>query len=766
MPDRSPARGARIASSGHPTPSGPTESLQGTIERIVFSSPDGGYAVARLREEGKRDLATVVGKLLELKEGEVLRLEGRWSFHKKFGRQFEVEHYEVVTPTSARGIERYLGSGLIHGIGPELAKRLVRHFGEHTLEVIEGEPERLRDVDGIGRKRQKDIIDAYASQKGLREVMVFLHQYGVSPGVGAKIYKAYGSSAIAIVRDNPYRLAADIFGVGFRTADRIARNMGIPADSPQRAAAGVVYTLQELGDDGHACFPEELLAAQAAATLELPLDQVEAAIEAQVQASELVRDEERPSRPIYIPPLFAAETGVARVLGALAATPAAFPPIDAAAALRWVGSRIGIQLSAGQQEAVRQATTNKLTVITGGPGVGKTTVLRCLVQIFQARKLRVALAAPTGRAAKRLAEATGADAMTIHRLLKFQPRQHEFAVNETNPLQADAVIIDEASMLDLILTYHLVRALLPQTLLVLVGDVDQLPSVGPGSVLRDIIGSGAAAVVRLTEIFRQAAASLIVANAHRINSGLMPILKGGGGDETERDFFFLRRDDPEAAADTILELCARRLPERYALDPIDDIQVLAPMHKGTAGAQVLNVRLQECLNPAGAQHTLGGRTFRVGDKVMQIRNNYDKDVFNGDLGRVVAVEPEAAQMAVRIDQREIVYGPAELDELVPAYAITIHKSQGCEYPCVVVPLLTQHYMMLQRNLLYTAVTRGKRLVVLVGTQKAIAIAVRNDRIRERHSHLRERLAAGDSHHGDAASTEKRAEECEDMSRQS
>jgi len=718
----------------------PLESIQGTVERVVFSSADGAYTVARLRREGKRELATIVGKLLELKEGEVLRLEGRWALHKRYGRQFEVEHYEVVTPTSAKGIERYLGSGLVHGIGQELAHRLVRRFGQRTLHVIEHEPKRLREVEGIGPKRQRQIVDSYAAQKGLREVMVFLHHYGVSPTVAAKIYKAYSNSAISVVRDNPYRLASDIFGVGFRTADRIARNMGIPLDSAKRAAAGIVYTLQQLGDEGHVCCPEEQLASAASTTLGLVQERVEAAIEAQVQAGELVRQEALPSRPIYVPALYAAEAGVAHALRELAAARPSFPPIDREAALRWVERRVGLQLSDGQKEAVRHAVANKLTVITGGPGVGKTTVLRCLVETFRARRLRVALGAPTGRAAKRLAEATGADAMTIHRLLKFQPRRREFAVNEKNPLPADVVIIDEASMLDIILTYHLVRALQPQALLVLVGDVDQLPSVGPGSVLRDIIRSGVAAVVRLTEIFRQAANSLVVTNAHRINSGEMPYLKRTGED-VQRDFFFLRRHDPEKAAGTILDLCARRLPERYGLDPIDDIQVIAPMHKGAVGAQALNARLQERLNPNGEQHAIGGRTFRVGDKVMQIRNNYDKDVFNGDLGRVVAAVPAVGQVIVRIDQREIAYGPADLDEIVPAYAITIHKSQGCEYPAVVVPILTQHYVMLQRNLLYTAVTRGERLVVVVGTEKAVAIAVRNDRIRQRHSHLRQRLAS-------------------------
>ena len=721
-------------------PSDTDTTLDGTVERVVFSAPDGTYAVVRLRAEGKGEVVTARGKLLELKEGEVLRLEGRWSVHKTYGRQFEVERYEVVTPTSARGIERYLGSGLVPGIGPELAKRLVRRFGDQTLAVIEREPERLREVDGIGRKRQEQVVEAYAAQKGLREVMVFLHQYGVSPGAGARIYKAYGGSAVSIVRDNPYRLASDIFGVGFRTADRIARSMGVAHDAPQRAAAGVVYALQELGDDGHVCCPAEQLVAAASRMLELPVEQVEAAIEAQRAAGELVREDAHPSRPVYLPALYAAETGVARALGELATRAAAFPAIDAGRAVRWVEGKVAIQLSDGQRDAVRKAVANTLTVITGGPGVGKTTVLRCLVEVFRARKLRVALGAPTGRAAKRLAETTRAEAMTLHRLLKYQPRTHEFEVNERNPLQADAVIVDEASMLDILLTYHLVRALRPPTLLVLVGDVDQLPSVGPGSVLRDVIASGVAAVARLTEIFRQAAASLIVANAHRINTGEMPFLKDPG-EEAERDFFFLEREDPEAAAETVLDLCARRLPGRYGLDPIDDIQVLAPMHRGTVGAQALNARLQERLNPTGQQHTLGGRTFRVGDKVMQIRNNYDKEVFNGDLGRVVALAPEAGQVIVRMDERELAYGPEELGEIVPAYAITIHKAQGSEYPAVVVPLLTQHYLMLQRNLLYTAVTRGKRLVVLVGTKRAVAIAIRNDRIRERHSLLRDRLAA-------------------------
>ncbi|HPD15067.1 MAG TPA: ATP-dependent RecD-like DNA helicase [Planctomycetota bacterium] len=717
------------------------ESFQGTVERVVFSAPDRAYAVARVRPEGRGGLVTAVGKLLELKEGEVLRLEGRWVTHKTHGRQFEVEHYEVVAPTSARGIQRYLGSGLVPGIGPELAARLVKRFGEATLDVIEHQPERLREVEGIGRKRQQQIIEAYGAQKGLREVMVFLHEYGVSPAVGARIYKTYGSSAISIVRDNPYRLAADIFGVGFRTADRIAANLGIPHDSPQRAAAGVVHALRELGDDGHACYPQRTLAEAASRMLEVPVEQVEAAIEAQRVGGELVVDDAHPLRPVYLPALHAAETGVAQRLAELAATPAPFPPIDAGRAVEWVQRQVRIQLPPGQQDALRKAVASKLTVITGGPGVGKTTVLRCLVEIFQARRLRVALGAPTGRAAKRLAEVTRTDAMTIHRLLKYQPRTSAFEYNERNPLQADVVIVDEASMLDLLLTCHLARALSPQTVLVLVGDVDQLPSVGPGSVLRDVIASGVAAVARLTDIFRQEAHSLIVGNAHRINRGEMPALNGPG-EGPARDFFFLERADPEEAAETVLDLVARRLPAAYGLDPVDDIQVLAPMHRGAVGAQALNERLRERLNPA---ETPGGRGFRPGDKVMQIRNNYDKEVFNGDLGRVLEARPDAGQVIVRLDERELAYGPDELDELVPAYAITIHKSQGCEYPAVVVPILTQHYMMLQRNLLYTAVTRGRRLVVLVGTKRAIAIAVRNDRIRERHSLLRERLANARPH---------------------
>ena len=718
----------------------PTETMEGTVERVVFQAPDGAYAVARLYRKGHHDLTTIVGKLIELKEGELLRLQGRWSVHKKFGQQFEVQAYQVVTPTTAAGIERYLGSGLVHGIGPELAKRLVRGFGDHTLDVIEHHPKRLREIEGIGPKRQEQIVGSYAAQKGLRELMVFLSQYGVSPTTGAKIHKAYGASAVSVVRGNAYRLASDIFGVGFRTADRIARSMGVEADSPLRTAAGVVYALRQLGDDGHVCAPHDALVAAAASTLDAQADSVEQAIEAQVGAGELVRDEGIADTPIYLPPLHAAEVGVARSLALLASADASFPPIAPDKALGWVEKHSGLVLAEGQRDAVRQAVGAKLSVITGGPGVGKTTIVRCLVDIFRARRLRVALGAPTGRAAKRLSEATGAEAMTIHRLLKFQPRTREFAVNEDEPLPADVVIVDEASMLDLVLTYHLVRALQPQTVLILVGDVDQLPSVGPGSVLRDIIGSGVAAVARLSEIFRQAANSLIVTNAHRINNGSMPHLRGYG-DEEHRDFFFLRRDDPDEAADAILDLCARRLPERYGLDPVSGIQVISPMRRGSVGAQTLNVRLQEALNPRGAEHAVGGRSFRIGDKVMQIRNNYDKDVFNGDIGRVVDADREAGQMRVRIDDREVAYAANELDELVPAYAITVHKSQGCEYPAVVVPILTQHYMMLQRNLLYTAVTRGKRLVVLVGSHKAIAIAVRNNRIHERHTHLRQRLEA-------------------------
>ncbi|MFP4058780.1 MAG: ATP-dependent RecD-like DNA helicase [Candidatus Brocadiia bacterium] len=716
----------------------PLETLEGSVERVVYASPEGTYAVARLRPEGARQPVTVVGKLVELREGEMLRLEGRWACHKRYGRQFEVERYQAVAPASAAGIERYLASGLVPGIGPELARRLVRHFGARTLEVIEGEPQRLREVEGIGPKRQKEVAAAYAAQKGLREVMVLLGQYGLSPTVAAKIHEAYGDAAVDLVRRNPYRLAADIAGVGFRTADRIAGRMGIAPDSPQRAAAGVVHALQQLGDEGHVCVPQDELVAEASRVLEMPPEKVEAAVESQVHNERLVRDDRLPDRPVYLPPLYAAETGVAARLAGLARTEAAFPPIRAERALQWVRQRVGIALSEGQEQALRAAVGGKLTVITGGPGVGKTTVLRCLVAIFEARRLRVALGAPTGRAAKRLAEATGAEAKTIHRLLKFQPRTHQFAINERNPLAADVVIVDEASMLDVLLTYHLARALPPQAVLVLVGDVDQLPSVGPGSVLRDIIASGVAAVVRLTEIFRQAATSLIVTNAHRVNNGLMPHLRKTPG--AERDFFFLRRGEPQEAADTILELCARRLPERYRLDPIGDIQVIAPMHRGAVGAQTLNARLQQRLNPQGEEHAVGGRSFRVGDKVMQVRNNYEKDVYNGDLGRVAEVLPDAGEVVVRIDQRQVVYAVPELDEIVPAYAITVHKSQGGEYPAVVVPILTQHYMMLQRNLLYTALTRGRRLVVVVGTEKAIAIAVRNDRIQQRHSRLRERLA--------------------------
>ncbi|MFW6162696.1 MAG: ATP-dependent RecD-like DNA helicase [Planctomycetota bacterium] len=724
------------------TASGPVEILQGTVERVVFEASDGAYAVARLRPERSRQTATIVGKLFELSEGELLRLEGRWTVHPRFGRQFEVERYQVVTPTTAAGIERYLGSGLIPGIGPELAKRLVRSFGDQTLDVIEHSPERLREVDGIGPKRQSEIVEAYAAQQGLRELMVFLSQYGVSPTIGARIHKAYGPSAITIVRDNPYRLASDVFGIGFRTADRIARSMGLAHDAPQRAEAGVVYALQQLGDKGHVCAPQAQLVDTACEALDLPRDQVEAAVERQVAAQKLIRDPSLPAQPIYLPGVYAAEKGVAEGLRRLAATETAFPPIEADAAVRWAEQRVGIALSEGQRQAIRQAVASKLTVITGGPGVGKTTIVRCLVEIFAARRLAVALAAPTGRAAKRLAEATRAEASTLHRLLKYQPRTSRFDVNEQNPLPADVVVVDEASMMDILLTCHLVRALQPQTVLVLVGDVDQLPSVGPGSVLRDLIDSGLPSVVRLTEIFRQAANSLIVTNAHRINHGEMPHLKRRPGGE-QQDFFFLHRDAPEVAADTILDLCADRLPDAYALDRVDDIQVIAPMHRGAVGAQSLNARLQDRLNPSGVRHAIGSRTFRVGDKVMQIRNNYDKDVYNGDLGRIVTVEPELSRVVVCIDDREIAYALGELDEIVPAYAITVHKSQGCEYPAVVMPILTQHYMMLQRNLLYTAVTRGKRLVVLVGTQKAIAIAVRNDRIRERHTHLAHRLAAGE-----------------------
>jgi exodeoxyribonuclease V alpha subunit len=720
----------------------PYATLQGTVERITYVNEETQYVVARLDVPGRRDLATIVGSLPSLTPGETLRLHGTWTHHKKYGDQFLVERYETVSPATLAGIQRYLGSGLIKGIGPIFAKRLVDAFGLDTLRVIEEESERLRTVEGIGPLRLRRITDTWAEQKEIREVMLFLQGHGVSSAYAVKIFKAYGQAAIATVRANPYRLARDIHGIGFKTADRIARNLGVPKDSPLRAQAGIIHVLQTLADEGHVYAPEEELLREAETTLEIAGELLPGAVADLAREGGIVA-EEFPGgrRGIYLKALHVAEVQVAQRLTDLLRAPRISVPIDVEKALTWVEGVTRLHLAPQQREAIRMALSHKALVITGGPGTGKTTILRCIIRILEKKGLRIHLASPTGRAAKRMAEATGREAATIHRLLEWGPARAGFQRNAQRPLETDLVIVDEASMIDIVLMNSLLRAVPLVATLVLVGDADQLPSVGPGTVLKDILDSGRLPSVRLTEVFRQAEQSRIIRNAHRVNRGEFPDLSRPSGSEAS-DFHFLAEEDPERLRQLIVDLASRRLPARFGMDPVEDIQVLTPMHRGAIGAAQVNATLQATLNPArgGAAEVMrGGRVFRTGDRVMQIRNNYDKEVYNGDIGRILRVDPEEQEVAVRVDDRTVTYDFSELDELTLAYAATVHKSQGSEYAAVILPLHTTHYPMLQRNLLYTAITRAKRLLVLAGTRKALAIAVRNDATLRRYSRLEERL---------------------------
>jgi len=716
--------------------------LQGTVERITYVNEETQYVVARLDVPGSRDLATIVGNMPSLTPGATLRLQGTWTHHKKYGDQFHVHQYETVAPATLVGIQRYLGSGLIKGIGPIFAKRLVEAFGAETLKVIEEAPTRLAEVEGIGPKRQQRITSAWAEQKEIREVMLFLQGHGVSSTYAVKIFKTYGQAAIATVKANPYRLAQDIYGIGFKTADHIAQNLGVPSDSPLRARAGIIHVLHTLADEGHVYAPEADLLRQAETTLEIPRHLLVDAI-ADLARQEQVVPEESPAggRGIYLTPLHVAEEAVARRLTDLLRAPRLPVQIDVEKALLWVEAVTRLHLASQQREAIRMALTRKVLVITGGPGTGKTTILRCIIQILEKKVVRIHLASPTGRAAKRMAEATGHEALTIHRLLEWSPAAAGFQRNANRPLETDLVIVDEASMIDIVLMNGLLRAVPLMATLVLVGDADQLPSVGPGTVLKDSLDSGRVPAVCLTEIFRQAEQSRIVLNAHRVIRGEPPDLSRVPAGQ-DSDFHFLSEEDPERLQQLIVELASRRLPGRFGLEPIEDIQVLTPMHRGVIGAAQLNAALQATLNPAhaGALEVMrGGRVFRVGDRVMQVRNNYDKEVYNGDIGRITRIDLQEQEVVVRVDGRPVTYDFSELDELTLAYAGTVHKSQGSEYPAVILPVHTTHYPMLQRNLLYTAVTRAKRLLVLVGMKKALAIAVKNDATLRRCSRLADRL---------------------------
>ncbi|MYQ74838.1 ATP-dependent RecD-like DNA helicase [Streptomyces sp. SID4934] len=728
--------------------------LEAVLERITYANEENGYTVARVDTgRGGVELLTVVGALLGAQPGEALRMEGRWGSHPQYGKQFTVENYTTVLPATVQGIRRYLGSGLIKGIGPRIAERITEHFGVDTLDVIETDAKRLVEVPGLGPKRTKMIAAAWEEQKAIKEVMVFLQGVGVTTSIAVRIYKKYGDASISVVRNQPYRLAADVWGIGFLTADRIAQAVGIPHDSPDRVKAGLQYALSQSSDQGHVYLPEDRLIADAVKLLQVDTGLVIdclgelAADEEGVVREKVPGPDGEPVTAVYLVPFHRAEVSLAAQLLRLLRAPddrmPAFRDVDWEKALGWLARRTGTELAPEQRDAVRLALTEKAAVLTGGPGCGKSFTVRSVVELARAKGAKVVLAAPTGRAAKRLAELTGAEASTVHRLLELRPGG-DAAYDRERPLDADLVVVDEASMLDVLLANKLVKAVAPGAHLLFVGDVDQLPSVGAGEVLRDLLADGGPIPsVRLTRIFRQAQRSGVVTNAHRINAGTPPLTQGLD------DFFLFVEDDTEEVGRLTVDVAARRVPARFGLDPRRDIQVLAPMHRGPAGAGALNGLLQQAITPARPdlpEKRFGGRVFRVGDKVTQIRNNYEKGlngVFNGTVGVVTALNTEEQRLTVLTDEdEEVPYDFDELDELAHAYAVTIHRSQGSEYPAVVVPVTTSAWMMLQRNLLYTAVTRAKKLVVLVGSRKAIGQAVRTVSAGRRCTALGHRLLSG------------------------
>ncbi|MER2624171.1 MAG: ATP-dependent RecD-like DNA helicase [Accumulibacter sp.] len=712
--------------------------LSGLVERVTFHNAENGFCVLRLKVKGERDLITLIGHAPVVSPGEYASASGQWVTDREHGRQFRAVFVTISPPTTLTGIERYLGSGMVKGIGPVYAGKLVKAFGAAVFDVIEQSPARLREIPGIGDVRTRKITAGWADQKVIRSIMVFLHAHGVSTSRAVRIFRTYGAGAVDVVRENPYRLAQDIRGIGFLTADTIAQKIGIAKDSPLRAQAGISYALNEASTQGHCGLPRVELLPLAVKLLDICEEVIETAIAQEIEDKVLLPDTVDGQPCVFLAQLYYAEQSIAAQINRLLAYPNRLPAFDANKAIPWAEKKLAIHLADSQKAAIRLALSAKLLVITGGPGVGKTTLVKSVLTIMAVRGVRPLLCAPTGRAAKRLSESTGLEAKTIHRLLEINPLNGQFKRNADNPLDCDLLVADECSMIDVSLANQLLKAVASSTTMILVGDVDQLPSVGPGQFLGDLIDSGVVPVIRLTEVFRQAAASRIVRTAHQINRGMVPSLPEKG---EASDFYFIAAEEPEEIAQTVVDLVQTRLPRKFDLDPVQDIQVLCPMNRGLTGARGINLALQAVLNPPN-EHSVEkfGHRYSVSDKVMQIENNYDRDVFNGDIGLVTAIDRDEEELTVTFDGREVCYPFGELDELVLCYATTIHKSQGSEYPVVIIPISTQHYMMLKRNLIYTGITRGKTLVVLVGQKRALAMAVKGKQVERRWSKLKERLS--------------------------
>ena len=708
------------------------ESVKGTVERIIFYNEENGYVVARISSNSNDDsLTTIVGNMASVNIGENYDFKGEWINNHKYGRQFSFKDYILILPTSLMGLKRYLSSGLIKGVGPATAERIVNHFGNKTFMILEENIEKLSEIEGIAEKRIKIIKKSWKEQKEIKNVMLFLQTYQITTGYAVKIYKTYGNTAIKKLKENPYRLIDDINGIGFKIADRIAQKLGMESNSLERVKAGIKFILQEQANQGHCYGEEDEVVRFGSELLEVDETLVEKALSCLKDDNEIIIQSEK----IWLPYYYYSELGVCKKIIELLKYPHQYINIDIQEKIKSLENKYHISFAAEQKDAINMVLLNRVLVLTGGPGTGKTTTTLGLIELFKELKLNITLAAPTGRAAKKISETTGKIAKTIHRLLKYSPKNNTFLKNEDNPLRTDVIILDEVSMVDVVLMNQLLKAITPGTFVILIGDVDQLPSVGPGNILKDIIDSEVVPVVRLTTIFRQEQRSLIIVNAHRVNEGKYPVVKG----ERDRDFYFIEEENPQVAAQKIIDLCSYRLPEKYKINPVTDIQVLTPMYKGAVGADNLNYQLREALNPSGKQIIYKKSFFRENDKIMQTKNNYDKEVYNGDIGIINKINREENFLEVDFYDRKIIYDYADLNEVVLAYAITVHKSQGSEYKIIILPVSTQHYLLLQRNLLYTGITRAKEMVILIGTKKALWIAIKNNKTFHRNTLLQERL---------------------------